>query len=1005
MLSHRLREGLYHEILIGLGVPVNLNSLGGEDIMRRKILLLLTSVLLAGFTFSPVVADWVPADGHKMHFPQLPDEAGWDVNATQPLVLADDWMCTETGPVKDIHFWGSWMHGVQGQIVQFVLSIHADIPDPDGPGPLFSMPGPTLWEQEIPIGMVIIQPIDPPTPEGWYDPATGLFILGDHQAYFQYNVFLPENMWFYQQQGQIYWLNISAIVADPSVTQWGWKSTQNHWNDDAVWAFWGGLAWDDMYEPPMFVQSLDLSFVITAGKPVVEACCLQDGSCIMAPPATCLAQGGAPQGPGSQCTAPVACCLPGGACLDLDPLCCVQQGGVPQPVGTQCKQPEACCMPDGSCLMAEPLCCQQMGGMPLGPGTQCTAPEACCLPGGGCTNLDPLCCAASQGVPQGAGSTCTQVTACCLPDGSCIMVDALCCDDMGGTPSPIGASACLGDQNQNGVDDACEQVQIEGCCLQDGTCIMVPATICLGQGGTPQGPGSQCTQVTACCLPDGSCIMVDPLCCNDMGGTPSPIGAPACLGDLNQNGIDDACEAELDTCSYYKPPYPDYAPFGLPDFDQKQNGWIGGPLQTWSFCGPVALANCFWWFDSKFEPNPQPQPIYSDGYPLVQSYATMPPFWDDHDPNNVIPFVNLLAPAVNCMPGGPGTYILDLAAGARNWIAARGLNGYYTVNLVKSPPPELIRDEVIRSQDVILLLGFYEEVTAGYCNRLGGHYVTVAGACPDKLQICISDPFFDKNEGEPPAGSAHGSNVHNDAAFISGPHGTIHHDAYNVAIGPICGNIPGSPPFEVVNYPSNYPDIANFVNLNQTDPPVPATPFQGGPIHALIDYALIICPDSCALQYPGDVDNDGNIDAADVVYLTAYINKTGSPPPVQANADPDGNCCIDKADITYLVNYLAGTGPAPVPCTCVNPPLCDCNVGDANGDGKLNVGDAVYVVSYVFRGGPPPNPYSLCSGDANCDCKINVGDAVYMISYIFRGGPPPCGCCNWLGICGAPLRE
>ena len=684
--------------------------------MRIIRILSLTAVLLGGLAVTPVLADWVPADGHKMHFPQLPDEAGWDVNATQPVVLADDWQCTETGPVKDIHFWGSWMHGNTGQIIQFVLSIHADIPDPDGPGPLFSQPGPTLWEQEIPIGMVVVQPILSPTLEGWYDPSTGVFMPGDHAAYFQYNVFLPENMWFYQQQGQIYWLNISAIVADPSATRWGWKSTLNHWNDDAVWALWGGLVWDDMFEPPLFVQSLDLSFVITAGKPVVEACCLPDGSCIMAPSATCLGQGGVPQGPGSQCT---------------------------------------------------------------------------------------------------------QVTACCLPDGSCIMVDPLCCNDMGGTPSPIGAQACLGDQNQNGVDDACEQPQIEACCLQDGTCIMVPTAICLGQGGTPQGPGSLCTQVTACCLPDGSCIMVDPLCCNDLGGTPSPIGAPACLGDANQNGIDDACEThELDTCGYYKPAYPDYAPFGMPDFDQKQNGWVGGPGQTWSFCGPVALANCFWWFDSKFEPNPQPQPTYSDGYPLVQSYATMPPIWDDHDPNNVIPFVNLLAPAVNCMPGGPGTYILDLAAGARNWIAARGLNGYYTVNLVKSPPPELIRDEVIRSQDVILLLGFYEEVTAGLLQPVGRPLCNHGRSLSGQPQICISDPFFDKNEGEPPAGSAHGSNVHNDAAFISGPHGKIHHDAYNVALGPICANIPGSPPFEVVNYPSNYPDIANFVNLNQTDPPV-----------------------------------------------------------------------------------------------------------------------------------------------------------------------------------------
>jgi len=62
--------------------------------------------------------------------------------------------------------------------------------------------------------------------------------------------------------------------------------------------------------------------------------------------------------------------------------------------------------------------------------------------------------------------------------------------------------------------------------------------------------------------------------------------------------------------------------------------------------------------------------------------------------------------------------------------------------------------------------------------------------------------------------------------------------------------------------------------------------------------------------------------------------------------------------------------------------------GDANGDGKVNVGDAVYVVSYVFRGGPAPTP--MDAGDANCDGKVNVGDAVYIITYVFRGGPAPC---------------
>jgi hypothetical protein len=68
-------------------------------------------------------------------------------------------------------------------------------------------------------------------------------------------------------------------------------------------------------------------------------------------------------------------------------------------------------------------------------------------------------------------------------------------------------------------------------------------------------------------------------------------------------------------------------------------------------------------------------------------------------------------------------------------------------------------------------------------------------------------------------------------------------------------------------------------------------------------------------------------------------------------------------------------------CSC-----CD-KAGDANDDGKINVGDAVYIISYIFRNGPPPP--CLKEGDANGDGKINVGDAVYIISYIFRNGPPP----------------
>ncbi len=55
-------------------------------------------------------ADWSPGDDSKMHFPQLPDTGGWAVNCTLSgvgvsLSVVDDWQCSRSGPVDDIHFW------------------------------------------------------------------------------------------------------------------------------------------------------------------------------------------------------------------------------------------------------------------------------------------------------------------------------------------------------------------------------------------------------------------------------------------------------------------------------------------------------------------------------------------------------------------------------------------------------------------------------------------------------------------------------------------------------------------------------------------------------------------------------------------------------------------------------------------------------------------------------------------------------------------------------------
>lgn len=217
-----------------------------------KRLLLIGGVAL--FCAAPGLGDWDPGDGHKMHFPQLPDPDGWDVNATAPPVLADDWLCTGTGPVDDIHFWGSW----QGDIVASISGIHVSIHD-NIPGPAFSHPGALRWERDFIPGEWTERNYGTGD-QGWYNPNAGLWINHDHFMFYQYNIediFDP----FIQEEGQIYWLDISVLVDDPAA-QWGWKTSLNHWEDDGVWGDYPNPQWQPL-EDPITGETLDLAFVIT----------------------------------------------------------------------------------------------------------------------------------------------------------------------------------------------------------------------------------------------------------------------------------------------------------------------------------------------------------------------------------------------------------------------------------------------------------------------------------------------------------------------------------------------------------------------------------------------------------------------------------------------------------------------------------------------------------------------------------------------------------------------
>jgi hypothetical protein len=88
--------------------------------------------------------------------------------------------------------------------------------------------------------------------------------------------------------------------------------------------------------------------------------------------------------------------------------------------------------------------------------------------------------------------------------------------------------------------------------------------------------------------------------------------------------------------------------------------------------------------------------------------------------------------------------------------------------------------------------------------------------------------------------------------------------------------------------------------------------------------------------------------------------------------DVNGNGGITSADIIYLVNYVFKGGSAPTPSW----------TGDANGDGQVTSADIIYLVNYVFKGGPAPN----CNEVLCCDPNTAGGVDCQMIS----GGPTSC---------------
>jgi hypothetical protein len=182
----------------------------------------------------------------------MPDATGFDVDFGY-WEMGDDWRCSESGTVDDIHFWISWFNDQPIPIPWIKCSIWSNEPN----GPMgYSIPKELLWEYTFQEGQYIVAgPWD--GQQRWFMP-WGEIIPEPHNLYFQINIpEIPEP--FVQEEGVIYWL----VIKMPFDVEYlvGWKNTKEFFMDHAVWRP-PGAEW-------MMIDGIDFAFVIT-GEPLPE---------------------------------------------------------------------------------------------------------------------------------------------------------------------------------------------------------------------------------------------------------------------------------------------------------------------------------------------------------------------------------------------------------------------------------------------------------------------------------------------------------------------------------------------------------------------------------------------------------------------------------------------------------------------------------------------------------------------------------------------------------------
>jgi hypothetical protein len=228
-------------------------------------------------------------DTNTVKYLQPPNLAGYDISDSLGYVLADDFVCSNTGPILGIHIWGSWLNNVHGAITNFILAVYSDVPattNVDGKVTP-SQPGELLWTEAFGPGQFSESQYSA-SQEQFISPASVNIIGPDSEAWLY--CFFPTNPFI--QTGTIavptvYWLAAYAEGQNfgpqyDNTPQYGWKTTFTVQNDTSVFNAWGGamppnnVPWNPNTVPanaPAGGQPLDLAFELTTATNTITSCC------------------------------------------------------------------------------------------------------------------------------------------------------------------------------------------------------------------------------------------------------------------------------------------------------------------------------------------------------------------------------------------------------------------------------------------------------------------------------------------------------------------------------------------------------------------------------------------------------------------------------------------------------------------------------------------------------------------------------------------------------------